>query len=236
MGDYTNMASYYDVIMTSGYYDYAQIVDDLARHGPFTNILEVGCGTGLILEEFARRYPGTRISGFDLTEAMLNLARDRLGRYPSITLARQNVVELSLAEKYDAAFSYGGVWYFVVDGEKEPFMVSHISSEDDNHIGLTKLTNQILPGGILLLGIQGPHFNYEKPISNGMTYAQEIAPNAYGFTKHYYLTDDGHRVMSQTIDYRTYTWAETIKMLGGLGFTFAPQIGGHGKFLAFRKD
>ncbi len=29
MGDYTNMAGYYDVIMTSGYYDYAKIVDSL---------------------------------------------------------------------------------------------------------------------------------------------------------------------------------------------------------------
>ena len=46
MGDYTNMSSYYDVIMTSGYYDYVQIVDDLERHGPFANILEIGCGTG----------------------------------------------------------------------------------------------------------------------------------------------------------------------------------------------
>ena len=49
MGDYTNMSSYYDVIMTSGYYDYAEIVDDLEQHGPFAHILEVGCGTGLIL-------------------------------------------------------------------------------------------------------------------------------------------------------------------------------------------
>ena len=32
MGDYTNMSSYYDVIMTSGYYDYAQIVNDLEQH------------------------------------------------------------------------------------------------------------------------------------------------------------------------------------------------------------
>ena len=235
MGDYTNMSSYYDVIMTSGYYDYAQIVDDLGRHGPFANILEIGCGTGLILEEFGRRHTSARITGIDLTEAMLKLARKRLAKFPSISLSCQNVVELSLTEQYDAAFSYGGVWYFVVDGEKEPFMVSHIPGDSDNRTGLAKLAARMASGGVLLLGIQGPHFDYEKPISNGMTYAQEIAPHDYGFTKHYYLIDEGQKVMSQTIDYRTYTWTQTIEMLGGLGFTFIPQTDGAGKFLAFRK-
>ncbi len=235
MGDYTNMSSYYDVIMTSGYYDYAEIVDDLDRLGPFDNILEIGCGTGLILEEFGRRHSTASITGIDLTEAMLKLAQKRLEPFPSIKLARQNVVELSLTETYDAAFSYGGVWYFVIDGEKEPFMVSHIPDEAGNLIGLTKLAGQIASGGMLLLGIQGPHFDYEKPISNGMTYAQKITPHDYGFTKHYYLLDEGRKVMSQTIDYRIYSWAQTLQMLGDLGFTFVPQSGGAGKFLAFRK-
>ena len=29
MGDYTRMSAYYDLIMTSGYYDYDAIVDEL---------------------------------------------------------------------------------------------------------------------------------------------------------------------------------------------------------------
>ena len=235
MGDYTNMSSYYDVIMTSGYYDYAQIVDDLARHGPFSSILEIGCGTGLILEEFGRRHSAARITGIDLTEAMLQLARKRLAKFPTITLATHNVVDLSLTETYDAAFSYGGVWYFVIDGDQEPFMVSHISGEADNLTGLRKLADRIAPGGMLLLGIQGPHFDYEKPISNGMTYAQQVAPHDYGFTKHYYLIDEGRKVMAQTIDYRTYSWDRTLSILGDLGFTFQPQTGDAGMFLAFRK-
>lgn len=235
MGDYTNMSSYYDVIMTSGYYDYKQIVDDLNRHGPFANILEVGCGTGLILEEFGRRNSDARITGIDLTEAMLSQARARLAAFPSIALSRQDVVHLSLTDQYDAAFSYGGVWYFVVDGEKEPFMVSHISADSENRIGLRKLAERITSGGMLLLGIQGPHYDYEKAISNGMIYAQKVAPHDYGFTKHYYLIDQGRRVMAQTIDYRTYSWAQTLSMLGELGFSFVPQSGGSAKFLAFRK-
>ena len=235
MGDYTNMSSYYDVIMTSGYYDYTQIVDDLNRHGPFTSILEVGCGTGLILEEFGSRNSGSRITGIDLTEAMLSQARNRLAAFPSIALSQQDVVELSLTDFYDAAFSYGGVWYFVIDGEKEPFMVSHIPGESENRIGLKKLAERITSGGMLLLGIQGPHFDYEKAISNGMTYAQKVVPHDHGFTKHYYLIDQGQKIMAQTIDYRTYSWSQSLEMLGELGFAFEPQAGGAAKFLAFRK-
>ena len=48
MGDYSNMARYYDVIMTSGYYDYAKIVDNLVLQDSVEKVLEIGCGTGLI--------------------------------------------------------------------------------------------------------------------------------------------------------------------------------------------
>ena len=76
MGDYSNMASYYDVIMTSGYYDYAKIVDNLLLLDNVQQVLEIGCGTGLILEELARRKPQIQISGVDLTAPMLAIAKE----------------------------------------------------------------------------------------------------------------------------------------------------------------
>ena len=77
MGDYTSMSTYYDVIMTSGYYDYKKIVDGVLNQ-PSANILEIGCGTGLILEEIAKRNPAISLTGMDLTQAMLNIAQKRL--------------------------------------------------------------------------------------------------------------------------------------------------------------
>ena len=78
MGDYSNMASYYDVIMTSGYYDYAKIVDNLVLQDQVEKVLEIGCGTGLILEELARRKSSIQISGIDFTGPMLDIAKKRL--------------------------------------------------------------------------------------------------------------------------------------------------------------
>ncbi|MEN9712815.1 MAG: hypothetical protein RLY90_1076, partial [Pseudomonadota bacterium] len=112
MGDYTNMSDYYDVIMTSGYYDYPQIVDQLLKGQTGQRVLEIGCGTGLILEELAKRQSQAVISGIDLTEAMLKIAQERLKPYQNVSLSQQNVCYLNLPQQHDLAFSYGGVWYF----------------------------------------------------------------------------------------------------------------------------
>ena len=174
MGDYSNMASYYDVIMTSGYYDYAKIVDSLVLQDSIEKVLEIGCGTGLILEELARRKPSIQISGIDLTAPMLAIAKERLEPFKNVALSQQDVCNLSLPSTHNVAFSYGGVWYFVIDGDKEPFLVSHISDHEANLQGFEKMAQHIAPNGTLLLGIQGPHHDYETVISNGMKYSQKI--------------------------------------------------------------
>ncbi|MEI7496344.1 MAG: class I SAM-dependent methyltransferase, partial [Betaproteobacteria bacterium] len=177
------MASYYDVIMTSGYYDYAKIVDSLVLQDSVEKVLEIGCGTGLILEELARRKSTLQISGIDLTAPMLAIAKERLKSFHNVSLSQQDVCNLNLPTAHDLAFSYGGVWYFVLDGDKEPFLVSHIPDHAANVQGLEKMAQHIAPHGTLLLGIQGPHHDYETVISNGMKYSQKIDPTDIGFTK-----------------------------------------------------
>jgi len=235
MGDYTNMSAYYDAIMTSGYYDYAGIVDSLSNHQPFQNVLEIGCGTGLILEEMAKRHPRVSMTGVDLTEAMLTIARKRLRPFPNVSLSLQNVVHFDLPQQYELAFSYGGVWYFVIDGDKEPFMVSHLPGDADNHRGIERVAGHICKGGKLLLGVQGPHFDYERVISNGMNYSQKILPSEHGFTKHYYLADASQTVMAQTLQYRTYSFPETRKLLSAYGFEYEPGADSSKRFLGFKR-
>lgn len=235
MGDYTNMAGYYDVIMTSGYYDYEKIVDNLISHQPERNVLEIGCGTGLILEELAKRQPKLPITGIDLTAPMLSIAQKRLAPFSTVSLSQQNITELSLNEKHELAFSYGGVWYFVIDGDKEPFLVSHIADEQANHLGFEQLGKHIVNGGSLLLGIQGPHHDYETVISNGMKYSQKIEPTDIGFTKHYYLHDGNVKLMDQTVHYRTYSFAEAKALMGAYGFEYEPTHGSNKLFLQFKK-
>ena len=235
MGDYSNMASYYDVIMTSGYYNYAKIVDSLVLQDSIEKVLEIGCGTGLILEELARRKPSIQISGIDLTAPMLAIAKERLKPFKNVVLSQQDVCNLSLPSAHNVAFSYGGVWYFVIDGDKEPFLVSHISDHEANLQGLEKMAQHIAPHGTLLLGIQGPHHDYETVISNGMKYSQKIDPTDIGFTKHYYLDDGPQTLMAQTVKYRTYSFEEAKNMLSAYGLSYIPEVRDNKLFLRFSK-
>jgi len=229
------MASYYDVIMTSGYYDYAKIVDSLVLQDSIEKVLEIGCGTGLILEELARRKPSIQISGIDLTAPMLAIAKERLKPFKNVVLSQQDVCNLSLPSAHNVAFSYGGVWYFVIDGDKEPFLVSHISDHEANLQGLEKMAQHIAPHGTLLLGIQGPHHDYETVISNGMKYSQKIDPTDIGFTKHYYLDDGPQTLMAQTVKYRTYSFEEAKNMLSAYGLSYVPEVRDNKLFLRFSK-
>ncbi len=43
------------------------------------SVLEIACGTGRNLEQIARRYPGRRLYGLDISEEMLRSARAKLG-------------------------------------------------------------------------------------------------------------------------------------------------------------
>lgn len=43
------------------------------------SVLDVGCGTGVLLAELAREIPGVRLAGIDLSNEMLEVARRRLG-------------------------------------------------------------------------------------------------------------------------------------------------------------
>lgn len=236
MGDYTKMAAYYDVIMTSGYYDYQKIVDELPLAPDQRSILEIGCGTGLILEEIARRHPEVSLTGVDLTAAMLVIAQERLAPFTNVTLRRQNVVELALARTYEMVFSYGGVWFFIADPGKEPYLASHITDEQSNQVGLARLVEHIAEGGTLCLGVQGPNVDYSTRISNGMTYSQHLERTRHGFTKRYYLRDGAETVMEQTLRLRTYTMAEALQMLAAHGLRERPRAAHEPKFLVFEKS
>lgn len=235
MADYTQMSRYYDIIMTSGYYNYDRIVEQLLKFKMAQSLLEIGVGTGLILEKIAqRKIQLKKITGIDCTKSMLDMAEKRLSVFDNIELCCQNVTELSLNCRYEIAFSYGGVWYFVPNENQEFQLISHIADHEKNRQGLKKLAKHIENNGTLLLGIQGVHYDYETAISNGMIYQQKIFPAADGFIKKYYLKDQGKIVMFQEISYFVYSFQDALNMLKNCGFYYHPENNSD-KFLMFEK-
>jgi len=217
-GEYTDMAEHYDSIMLSGYYDYPAIVDALVAADPGHTVLELGAGTGLILQRLAARRPDLELTGVDLTAAMLARAADRLRPYPRVRLELQNVVALDLDRHYDLAFSYGGPWYFTsAAAGSAAAMISHIRDPQENRQGLERLAAHLAPGATLLLGIQAPHHDYTRPVRDGLDYAQSITPIPDGFEKRYCLSRAGWPVMQQTIRYRTLSVDDAIELLDKCG-------------------
>jgi ubiquinone/menaquinone biosynthesis C-methylase UbiE len=78
---YTGLARHYDLIMTSGYYDYdAYARTALELIGTRREVLELGTGTGLVSEKLLDSGAGAhlKITGIDHTESMIAQARTRL--------------------------------------------------------------------------------------------------------------------------------------------------------------
>jgi len=65
-------------------------------------ILDIGCGTGLLLEQLAERFPDAELSGVDASSSMLEQAQRVLGTIPHIHLAQ---AQLALGESVSLPFA-----------------------------------------------------------------------------------------------------------------------------------
>lgn len=77
-----------------------------------SRILDLGCGTGLELEEYFRRCPTAEVTGIDLSEGMLSALREK---FPDkvLTLIAGSYFEEPLGEQmYDAAVSVESLHHF----------------------------------------------------------------------------------------------------------------------------
>ncbi|MCM1524532.1 MAG: class I SAM-dependent methyltransferase [Ruminococcus sp.] len=75
-------------------------------------LLDLGCGTGLELEEIFRRFPKISVTGIDLTREMLDKAKDKF-KDKSITLINSDYFKADLgSERFDTAISFQTMHHF----------------------------------------------------------------------------------------------------------------------------
>lgn len=63
-----------------------EVLEEIERLG-FSTILDVGCGTGALLEAIAAAHPDARLLGIDLSPEMIAVARGRLGSGAELRVA-----------------------------------------------------------------------------------------------------------------------------------------------------
>lgn len=103
---------------------------------PGARVLDLGCGTGLELEEYFRLNPEAEVTGIDLSDAMLGALE---AKFPDqkLTLVRGSYFDVPLGEKqFDGAVSVESLHHF--PAEKKAGLY-------------TKLHTALKPGGAFVL-------------------------------------------------------------------------------------
>jgi len=73
---------------------------------PHANILDLGCGTGRLLDRLATQFPEITATGLDLSPQMLRIARQNNRHRPRLIYLEGNAENLPFAEgQFDAVFN-----------------------------------------------------------------------------------------------------------------------------------
>ncbi|MBN1971740.1 MAG: methyltransferase domain-containing protein [Candidatus Delongbacteria bacterium] len=115
---FTKAAKYYDRVMQDfSYQDLVDYLDDLIieNGGERTNVLSIACGTAEELSYFHQL--GYQIEGLDISEGMLEVAREKL---PFAEFHHSNMTNFSLEDKFDNIVStFDSINYILDDEELE---------------------------------------------------------------------------------------------------------------------
>lgn len=170
---YTRITEYYDLWITSGYYNFKSLAEEAySIVGQGRNIIELGVGTGLLVEEYLKVDPTCQFTGVDFTASMLDIAKKRLG--DRCQLVEADVVTMDLDAKFEVAISNGGVWVSYDLGDNPWEVGSLIPKFESNLPGLINVARHLEEGGLFLLNVQQPHETFDKLLSSGIVYAQAV--------------------------------------------------------------
>jgi len=80
--------------------------DEIVKRIPKSNlVLDLACGTGILTFKIAERFPETKITGVDITERYLNVARNKMQPNNKISFLLQDAEKLELGRKFDCITS-----------------------------------------------------------------------------------------------------------------------------------
>lgn len=117
-----------------------RLIDVLPVPGKIRDILDVGCGDGLYTYALASGIRGSRVTGIDLSEPLIQEATQQ---YPGLIFQHQDVMTLKDSNAYDLIFSNAAL-HWVPDGPS----------------AYRILFNALRPGGTLLVH-QGGSDSYQ---------------------------------------------------------------------------
>ncbi len=215
MNEYVALAAVYDRLMATDYEARADYLLSLfACYGqPPRTLLDVACGSGSLTAALIAR--GVDVIGVDLSEDMLDLAREKC---PEALLLCQDMRQLDL--------------YDVVDGAVCTLdSFNHLASTADIGAVLARLRLFVAPGGLLIFDVNTPHKHREVLGDNAFVLEDDDVLCAWQnrfdsrtctvtMDLDFFIeNDDGtYTRTSDTVRERAYTLATWNKLLTAAGF------------------
>ncbi len=215
---YTDLANYYDCLMTSGYYDHAGYAQSLHRilTGGKT-VLDLGVGTGLLIEQLLQ-LADYQITGVDCSPDMIRQAEDRLKHYP-VELVCQDIQNYTSDKKFSSAISLGGVFIFTDSPvEKQYRLYSYCLQKQVCIALLHKIYGLLEDDGVLCISLQHSRGNSDLLIRDNITYAQKLMFSGNQAHKTYTFSRDGTVLSEQTLTMRFFDETEYLNLFESTGF------------------
>ncbi|WP_353931027.1 class I SAM-dependent methyltransferase [Okeanomitos corallinicola TIOX110] len=223
VNEYSGITDYYDLLVMSGYYNYQKIASEVySIIGSGCRILELGVGTGLLVQEYMKIDPNCEFTGVDITQSMIEIAQKRLGN--GVTLIQGDAKTMQLNMTFDAVISNGGVWLFLDWGDRWE-LASHIPNLESNYHSLKNLACHLRAGGLFVLNLQKPGVNMEKSLPDGIVYSQiiEELENTNDYRTHqksYFFKKNGEILAEEKLMVTSFKQKVYEKLLDEAGFVF----------------
>ncbi len=137
------VATFYDLDLEG--YDrdvamYRELANSRVAEG-FADVLELGCGTGRVAVALAEA--GLDVVGVDISPAMLEVARQRVGSLP-LELIEGDMREIDLARRFDAVLiPLGGL--------------QHMETASDVAAALGAVARHLASRGLAVVDVEAPH-------------------------------------------------------------------------------
>jgi ubiquinone/menaquinone biosynthesis C-methylase UbiE len=110
---YDRLASIYDDRWFGYVASSLSILEQRIKLEGHENILDVACGTGSLEQLLLARFPDIQITGIDISDKMLSVARSKLKTYPAVAFTEASSSELPFpAESFDWVVCASAFHYF----------------------------------------------------------------------------------------------------------------------------
>jgi SAM-dependent methyltransferase len=182
---YTRFAKFYDAYVGEYARDQPLYLGLASKVKTPIPILEIGCGSGRVLLPLLRA--GHTVTGVDISEEMLQLAKDKLNKNhlgERVTLLDHNFAEQALPRTFGLALVTFYTFNYLLSPVHQKAFLDHVAES-------------LLPGSVLAL-----HLFYPNPMLHPETSGKWIDKGKYRVAGEWILLEDSRRMMDNHLEER----------------------------------